>query len=566
VLRRLERKQFVHRARSSTLAGEAEYSFRHVLLRDVAYGQIPRAARAEKHLHAAEWLEGVGRVEDHAELLSEHYLSAIGYLGASADVPPGALRALREAGDRAALLAGYAAAVRFYRAALELAPPDAAARADLLVRLGRALFSAESAGREELEAAYDAARAAGDNEAAAEAALGRRMIAWYDGDGAGADRWLDEALELVRDRPDSPVKAEVLTVQGGTQLVKGNYAEAIRLGKEALPLAERLGLELFQARIFGRTGTARVSLGDPGGIEDLERAMEITRRVGAYAELHAAWNNFSESLFLLGRVDEAARSYEGLMESLERFARDTDRRWGRAAMGALRASEGRWDEALTFLEPYLAEVEAGSPHYLESPARYSRATIRLGRDDHPGAAQDAELAVAAGRAAGDSQVLAPALAIEAVVLMTEGKRDEAERYLDELLAYGAYLPALISGFGTGIVGVAWLSRDLERYGRLVELLEAAPALPWIAAAHAIATRDFERAATVLAETGSRPPEAYTRLRAAEELSAAGDCEGAARHLELAAAFYSRVGATYYLRRCRAIEAQLSPSASSARNP
>ena len=41
-----------------SVAGDTEYSFQHVLLRDVAYGQIPRRERAEKHRRAAEWIEG----------------------------------------------------------------------------------------------------------------------------------------------------------------------------------------------------------------------------------------------------------------------------------------------------------------------------------------------------------------------------------------------------------------------------------------------------------------------------------------------------------------------------
>jgi len=39
-LHALERKQFVARERQSAVAGEDEYSFRHLLVRDVAYGQI----------------------------------------------------------------------------------------------------------------------------------------------------------------------------------------------------------------------------------------------------------------------------------------------------------------------------------------------------------------------------------------------------------------------------------------------------------------------------------------------------------------------------------------------
>ena len=44
-LHRLERKEFVRGERRSSVAGETEYAFRHLLVRDVAYGQIPRARR-----------------------------------------------------------------------------------------------------------------------------------------------------------------------------------------------------------------------------------------------------------------------------------------------------------------------------------------------------------------------------------------------------------------------------------------------------------------------------------------------------------------------------------------
>ena len=73
----LERKQFVRRERRSSVAGETQYAFVHVLVRDVAYGQIPRAARAGKHAAAAGWIESLGRAEDHAEMLAHHYLSAL---------------------------------------------------------------------------------------------------------------------------------------------------------------------------------------------------------------------------------------------------------------------------------------------------------------------------------------------------------------------------------------------------------------------------------------------------------------------------------------------------------
>src|SRR5207302_6970174 len=59
LLRALERKDFVRRERRSAVARNTQYSFQHVLLRDVAYGQIPRRERAEKHRRAGDWIEGL---------------------------------------------------------------------------------------------------------------------------------------------------------------------------------------------------------------------------------------------------------------------------------------------------------------------------------------------------------------------------------------------------------------------------------------------------------------------------------------------------------------------------
>jgi predicted ATPase len=44
----LARKDFVRRQRRPSVEGESEYAFLHLLVRDVAYGQIPRAARSAK--------------------------------------------------------------------------------------------------------------------------------------------------------------------------------------------------------------------------------------------------------------------------------------------------------------------------------------------------------------------------------------------------------------------------------------------------------------------------------------------------------------------------------------
>ncbi len=143
-LRALERKDFVRRERASTVAGDTQYSFQHVLLRDVAYGQIPRRERAQKHRRAGEWLEGLGRPDDHAELLAHHYQRALELTRAAGiEDDPKLVRqartALRAAGERATTLSAFGAAAEFFAAALALSSPEDPDRPQLLLERARSL-------------------------------------------------------------------------------------------------------------------------------------------------------------------------------------------------------------------------------------------------------------------------------------------------------------------------------------------------------------------------------------------------------------------------------------------
>src|SRR5204863_4905288 len=86
-LHELALKELVRTARTSSMEGESEYSFWHLLVRDVAYSQIPRAERSRRHRAAAAWIERKAgeRVEDLAEVLAHHYLQALALSEAAGD-------------------------------------------------------------------------------------------------------------------------------------------------------------------------------------------------------------------------------------------------------------------------------------------------------------------------------------------------------------------------------------------------------------------------------------------------------------------------------------------------
>src|SRR5262249_48943471 len=123
-LHALRRKDSLRHERRSAVAGETQFIFLHLLTRDVAYGQVPRAARGEKHRRAADWLESMpaDRAEDRAEMLAHHYLAALELASKTgqdtADIAQHARVALREAGERAFALNAFGPALNFFQAAL----------------------------------------------------------------------------------------------------------------------------------------------------------------------------------------------------------------------------------------------------------------------------------------------------------------------------------------------------------------------------------------------------------------------------------------------------------------
>jgi class 3 adenylate cyclase len=74
----LETRDFIRQRAGSSLAGEVEYAFKHALTREVAYGSLTKATRAQLHTQFADWLERLGESRDQlAPLLAHHYAEAV---------------------------------------------------------------------------------------------------------------------------------------------------------------------------------------------------------------------------------------------------------------------------------------------------------------------------------------------------------------------------------------------------------------------------------------------------------------------------------------------------------
>jgi class 3 adenylate cyclase/tetratricopeptide (TPR) repeat protein len=315
-LHELARKELVRPARTSSMEGESEYAFWHLLVRDVAYSQIPRAERGRRHRAAAAWIEGKAgdRVEDLAEVLAHHYLQALELAEVAADatharelvVPARHFLAL--AGERALGLDATQAEARFARA-LELTPAEDVARPALLVRWANAALQAGHL-RDAADAIEDALasfRARAEPEGVARALQLASRVGMRLGESHVV--LAAEAVELLERDVPGPDLVAAQAQLANAHFIAGHYSEAVAAGERALAVAEALGLP-EPARALSYRGMARVYRGDAEGIAEVERALELLLERGAAQDAAVVLNNLPLARYRLQGPARTLASYE----------------------------------------------------------------------------------------------------------------------------------------------------------------------------------------------------------------------------------------------------------------
>jgi class 3 adenylate cyclase/tetratricopeptide (TPR) repeat protein len=540
LLHGLRRKDFLRHERRSSVGGETQFTFLHLLTRDVAYGQIPRANRADKHRLAAEWLESLpaDRAEDRAEMIAYHYLSALELAG-SAGQDTGALTdsarlALREAGDRALSLNAFEAAIHFYESALELWPADDPDRARLLHRLLTGRFHGGGAESRAFDEAGAALQSIGENELAAEVEALAAVAETNRGEQATVWKHLDRASALLADAPPSRSKAFVLHWSALTYSLAGRVDEALETGRDALEIAEALGLDHIRANVLSTIGITRSSIGDPGGMDYQERSVQIARASNSVDVIRSLGNLASTQLDF-GQLARARETLKEAAAEAQRFGSVWYRDWIAPERVTYDFYDGDWDAALRRVDRLVSEIDSGDLiTFMEAPNRVMRARIRLARSDVQGAVEDLERSLELGRAAKNPQLLHPVLAAFAAVQAELGRSEPATVALDEVLEDLRKHPVLTSAFWLTDLAyaLAALGRGAEFTGALDHLKAHTP---WAEAGSAYASNDFLAAAEIFAEIGSRPDEAHARMRS-----------GVESEVRRALEFYRSVRATRYL--------------------
>jgi class 3 adenylate cyclase len=176
----LVRKQIIE-ADGGRFGGRRTFSFKHILMRDVAYQGILKAQRADLHERYADWLEREAgeRASEYQEILghhlerSVHNLSELAPINERPELATRAARHLGASGTRALARGDIRPAVSLLERAVSLLPDDDPARRDLTLKLGIGLAESGDLSRADALLA-DRIRAE---------RRGRAFVAMHDGGG-----------------------------------------------------------------------------------------------------------------------------------------------------------------------------------------------------------------------------------------------------------------------------------------------------------------------------------------------------------------------------------------------
>jgi class 3 adenylate cyclase/tetratricopeptide (TPR) repeat protein len=403
----LRLREFVLDEPLSSIRGETAYKFKHVLIREVAYGGISKSARAEHHRRFAEWLKeraGDELLEIRAYHL-DHATALLAELDGSAPVElqREAAEALTEAGLRAFAREANRTARQHLLRSVELEPSlrrrylsaRAADRLSDLPAVSREMEEVLAAAIQEGDrwtqgrALVTLAEAAVLREADVQAAeqmidealevledddltgrfralRARGTIAWSRGHLAKQEQVMLEALELARNAGRKDFESEAADELSGVYLVRMEFERAEPLIEQAILLAEQSGSAAARGRALRYAGQLHLHRRE---LDAAEAALEAARE--HLAEAGAAWSlgrTLNYAAWVAWHKDEPARAERLFRESIRILAPLEDRATlceTQRSLAGLLLSQGRVDEAERFA---LAARETVGPQDVTSLA------------------------------------------------------------------------------------------------------------------------------------------------------------------------------------------------------
>jgi predicted ATPase/class 3 adenylate cyclase len=425
VLETLVRRGHLYRKDVSTFAEEFEYSFNHVLLRDVTYETVLIWNRKRYHARTADWLSNMtgktGRQDEFAAVIAEHH-----EFGEEADKAAAwYLRAGEKAKDQGALLE----AARFFDRALSLIPLDAnekrlavlfakegvldrlasfkaqhaviqsiieiATELDDVYQLARANsrmgFCLRNLGRydEEItayESAIDAAQESGNRAIEAHSLSLFAHSLLRQGDITKASRFAEKAMRTATTLDDDTYRAKSLTNIANYYSESGDIAKAAQLFSEIAAICSHLELAYGEAVNLSNLGYNYILLGlSELAITPLNQAIEISESIGARHQESYCQLNLGLANYRMGQLSQA----KTIIENAKAVFEKRDDRFGQASgslyLGLIHEGIGdcdnsfeRFNKAVELFEDigipgYAIDAKAGAARFFLNQGKQQRA-------------------------------------------------------------------------------------------------------------------------------------------------------------------------------------------------
>jgi len=325
-----------------------DYRFKSALIRDVAYGTLPKAERARRHamlspLLATQDGRSTEQVARHLAIAAE-LVNELGPVdGVPADIRDQALEALSRAAQNAEHSERWLPAGRLHDRALSLIANDDADPRRLPSLLGRArALNAQrdlDRARADVQTALSEARASGATHLEAEALLLLGGIHRNAGEYEEAKRTYARAESLFRDLDDASGVASTQRDLGFTHLFCGENDEAEVVLSEALTSFQILGDDRGIAWALQNLAWIAFMRGRiPEADARLHEAADRFAEAGDWGGLGWAFGLLAFVRYHQGRLDEA----EELAAQIAEEVREMGNPWAGGMMEALRADVALW--------------------------------------------------------------------------------------------------------------------------------------------------------------------------------------------------------------------------------
>jgi ATP/maltotriose-dependent transcriptional regulator MalT len=204
---------------------------------------------------------------------------------------------------------------------------------------------------------------------------------WFDGNRKQAEKYGNEAIEILSDQPASSAKAMAFSNMSQLKMLSGESVECIFWGTRAIEMAQELGNDEILSHALNNVGTVQMEIkaSQQKGLRLLQQSLDIALKNSFHEHAARAYVNIVSNAVKIKDYELAKKTMVAGMSYCEKRNLDS---WSAYMLGhkvRVEFEVGNWDEACLVAES-LIKNEGQSP-IVKIGALAALATIKMRRGD-----------------------------------------------------------------------------------------------------------------------------------------------------------------------------------------